>query len=343
MSGTSLDGVDIACVEFSHTSEKISYSFIKTECISYPQEWKEVLQNAHLLASTELLSLDVAYGNYLGQLVNAFTEKNDLNEIDLISSHGHTVFHQPQNGFTGQIGHGAHIQAETGIKVICDFRSQDVALGGQGAPLVPVGDELLFPEYDACVNLGGFANISLKREGKRIAFDICPVNFVLNHYAQRLGKAFDENGEIAKNSEKDKLLLTQLNALDFYRTNHPKSLGREWVEKKIFSLTESSSLPPETIISTFTRHSAEQIAAVINQFELKKILFSGGGSLNRWLMQLIKEQTTAEIFIAEDQLLNFKEALIFAFLGYLKSEGQINVLSSVTGAERDSSSGIIYS
>ena len=343
MSGTSLDGLDLVCADFWQENEKFNYQIIAADCIAYETEWHNVLQNAHLLSAQNLLALDVAFGNYLGQMVNHFIAKNKLKEIDFISSHGHTVFHQPEMGFTLQIGHGAHLQAETKLTVICDFRSQDVALGGQGAPLVPIGDRLLFAEYVACVNLGGFSNISFEKDNQRIAFDICPVNFVLNHLARKIGKPYDFNGNIAKNAQVAQSLLSALNAIPYYQQPPPKSLGREWVEKNIFPILNNFTISTEDKLATFTNHAAFQTADVLKNDQLKITLFSGGGALNQHFIQLIKSRTKYQIHVADTEILNFKEALIFAFLGYLKSQNQTNILASVTGAQRNSSSGVIYS
>lgn len=343
MSGTSLDGLDLACVEFKQENGKINWDWVSTHFVEYPPEWIDKLRNAHLLSAVDLLKLDVEYGKYLGEKVNEFIKKDNLKNIDAISSHGHTIFHQPNKGFTLQIGSGSHIQAETNIKVICDFRSQDVALGGQGAPLVPIGDKLLFSEYDACINLGGFANISFDNDkNERIAFDICPVNFVLNFYANQLGLAFDKNGEIAKIGTIQNDLLNQLNSIDFYQQKGAKSLGREWVENEIFPLINQSSHEIKDIVATFTEHISIQITEILNKNNLKKTLFSGGGTLNKFLIQKIEHKTSSKIITADNQLLNYKESLIFALLGYLKINNQPNILKSVTGSKRDISSGIIY-
>ena len=342
MSGTSLDGIDLVCVDFWKQNDRFHYDFVATDCVSYSPELQKTLRNAHLLSATELMALDAAFGNFLGQHVNDFISEFNLKNIDFIASHGHTVFHAPEAGYTFQIGHGAHLNAETNIKVICDFRAQDVALGGQGAPLVPVGDKLLFNEFQACVNLGGFANISLDDQGKRIAFDICPVNFVLNHLAQKTGNAFDENGEIARNSEVDEKLLLRLNNLKFYNLPFPKSLGREWVEREIFPLLDEFDISNQDKIATFTHHAAAQIAQTLDSFNIQNALFSGGGALNGFLMELISAQSKCVVHKADNRILHFKEALIFAFLGYLKSENRPNIFASVTGSVRDHSAGIVY-
>lgn len=342
MSGTSLDGLDMACVDFWQENNQIQYNFIATKCDVYPIEWKEALQKAHELTAQQLLALDAAYGNYLGQIVNKFITEFNIENIDYIASHGHTIFHQPDKGFTLQIGHGAHIQTKTRLPVICDFRSQDVALGGQGAPLVPIGDKLLFSAYQACVNLGGFANISFDIDEKRIAFDICPVNFVLNHLCQKIGKPFDFEGEIAQNSSVNSILLNELNQISYYQKPFPKSLGREWVEQEISPILEKHNIPIQEKIATFTHHAAMQISKILDAYQLEKVLFSGGGSKNDYLMYLIKIQSNSDVCVADDILVDYKEALIFGLLAYLKTHHITNVLSSVTGASRDSIGGILY-
>ncbi|MDG4945450.1 anhydro-N-acetylmuramic acid kinase [Weeksellaceae bacterium KMM 9713] len=344
MSGTSLDGIDMVCVDFDFSEDQLKWDIIATSFFEYDEEWRYKLANAHLLSATDLLTLDVEYGQYLGHKSNTFIQEKNLSQIDAIASHGHTIFHQPNKKFTLQIGHGAHIQAITKFKVISDFRSQDVALGGQGAPLVPIGDRLLFADYNACVNLGGFANISFDDStGKRIAFDICPVNFVLNSLCREIGMDYDFNGEIASKGIVDSNLLNELNSLPFYQQSAPKSLGREWVETHMDSILSTSSISIESKIATFTQHVAYQIAEVLNENQLNRVLFSGGGAKNLTLISHLENQTQSEIIITNNQITDYKEALIFALLGALKLKGEINILSSVTGASRDSSGGIIYS
>ncbi|AZA51602.1 anhydro-N-acetylmuramic acid kinase [Chryseobacterium sp. G0201] len=337
MSGTSLDGLDICYATFEK-KETWSFLIIKAETIPYPKNWEDKLRNSIHLSAEELLELHSEYGFYLGKLTQNFIQKFDLQNIDLIASHGHTVFHQPQKKFTLQIGDGRAIKLETHLPVIYDFRSQDVLMGGNGAPLVPIGDELLFSQYDACLNLGGFSNISLKINDKRIAFDIAPVNIVLNKLVQKFNKNFDENGDLSKTGSINKELLLKLNSLDFYKQFHPKSLGIEWCNENIFSLFENIEIID--VLATFTEHVAQQISKVINENKLKNILFTGGGTYNTYLIEKIKEKTTAEIIIPEREIIDYKEALIFAFMGVLRLNNEINVLASATGSSFDHSSGV---
>ncbi|ANF51860.1 anhydro-N-acetylmuramic acid kinase [Chryseobacterium glaciei] len=338
MSGTSLDGLDICYATFEK-KETWSFQIIKAETIPYPKIWEDKLRNSIQLSAEELLELHSEYGFYLGKLTQNFIQKFELKNIDLIASHGHTVFHQPQKKFTLQIGDGRAIKIETDLPVIYDFRSQDVLMGGNGAPLVPIGDELLFSQYNACLNLGGFSNISLKINDKRIAFDIAPVNIVLNKLVQKFNKSFDENGDLAKTGEINNELLLKLNSLDFYQQFHPKSLGIEWCNENIFSLFQN--IETIDVLATFTEHVAQQISKVINENNLKNILFTGGGTYNIYLIEKIREKTTTEIIIPKKEIIDYKEALIFAFMGILRLNNEINVLASATGSSRDHSSGLI--
>lgn len=339
MSGTSLDGLDICLAKFEKQNSVWKFEILQAETLPYSEKWENQLRNSIHLSAEELLELHSEYGFYLGKAVKSFIEKYNLENIDIITSHGHTVFHQPQKKFTLQIGDGRAIKIETGFPVVYDFRSQDVLMGGNGAPLVPIGDEFLFSEYDACLNLGGFSNISLKLDDKRIAFDIAPVNIVLNKLAQNFNQNFDVNGDLAKQGKIDTELLNKLNSLDFYSQTHPKSLGIEWCNEKIFPLFEG--LDSKDVLATFTEHTAEQISKIFNQYQLKKVLFTGGGTYNSFLIEKISEKTNSEIIIPEKEIIDFKEALIFAFMGVLRMSGEINVLSSATGSSSDHSSGII--
>ncbi|MFW5773358.1 MAG: anhydro-N-acetylmuramic acid kinase, partial [Tangfeifania sp.] len=197
MSGTSLDGLDIAAVEFSYNNGNCDFQIIAAETGTYSHDWENRLRKSTELSGEKLIQLHTDYGRFLGKEIKRFIKRTGF-VPELLASHGHTVFHQPEKGFTFQVGSGAHIAAETGITTIADFRTGDVALGGQGAPLVPVGDRLLFSQYESCLNLGGFANISFEKERKRMAFDICPANFILNNLARKLGKSFDESGELGR-------------------------------------------------------------------------------------------------------------------------------------------------
>lgn len=336
MSGTSLDGVDLAYVEFQKT-EKWTFHLGESTTIPYTDKWLKKLQLLPTQNAETIKQTDTEYGAYLGSLVHSFVKKNKL-EVDFIASHGHTIFHQPEKGHTLQIGNGQALANSCKQMVICDFRSLDVALGGQGAPLVPIGDQLLFSNYNYCLNLGGFSNISYQSKGIRKAYDICPVNIVLNELAQKLGKPYDESGTIARNGKIIPKLLEQLNALDYYQQKAPKSLGKEWVDLHISPLLKEHKNIAD-LLHTCTEHAAYQMGKVLQR---GNCLVTGGGAFNTFLMERLKHHSKSELHIPPKEIINYKEALIFAFLGVLRHRNEVNCLRSVTGAKRDCSGGVIF-
>jgi len=340
MSGTSLDGVDLAYVKI-HKSLYKDFKILQADTIPYSNEWKSKLQDAINYSKKSLLTLDIDYGKFLGNILHDFIAKNDILKLDFIASHGHTVLHQPEAGITLQIGNGQEIANITKKEVVCDFRTQDVELGGEGAPLVPIGDSLLFADYDYCLNLGGFANISYKEKNQRIAFDICPVNIVLNHYTRKLGLEFDDKGKIALKGKINTKLLEDLNNLSFYAQLPPKSLGLEWVQSTIFPLIDRAETDIPSILRTFVEHSAIQIGKVI-RVENAKVLVTGGGVFNSFLICRIEFYIKKTVPMVNKELVNYKEALVFAFLGVLKKQRKVNCLQSVTGARKDHSSGKVF-
>ena len=339
MSGTSLDGLDIVYVKFQK-SDSANFEILLAETISYSNLWKERLQSAINLDKKGISILHNEYGVFLGIKTKEFISKNNIRMLDFIASHGHTVFHQPEKGFTLQVGDGEEILKATNCMVVADFRIQDVQLGGQGAPLVPIGDRLLFSEFKACVNLGGFANISYERNDLRIAFDICPVNIVMNYYSKKIGLEYDDKGALASKGTIHQGLLKELNSLTFYSKKPPKSLGLEWVQQYIFPLVEKYKLEPLNILRTFLEHVAQQISKTILPFDT--ILFTGGGVYNDFLIKRIEYIGKKNIILPSYNIINYKEALIFALLGFLKLQEQVNCLSSVTGAQKNHSSGKIF-
>jgi anhydro-N-acetylmuramic acid kinase len=340
MSGTSLDGLDAVFCTFKTKGSGYKYDILFGKTLEYDVSIRNMLQRAPLASGIELIEYDRKFGHYLGKCANKMIALSGI-KPDVIASHGHTVFHRPENGFTFQLGHGAAIAAECGLPVMYDFRSMDVALGGQGAPLVPIGDKLLFPDFAACLNMGGFANVSMDQENRRIAWDICPVNFVANHLAALAGYDFDCNGFLGKKGTTIISLLEKLENLDFYRKISPKSLGREWVENEVFPLLfNEDHHAVSDLLRTFYEHISLRIASDIN-LSNSNVLCTGGGVKNHFLMQLIRSKTDWNAVVSEETLIDFKEALIFAFLAFLKRSGKSNCLASVTGASRDSSCGSI--
>ena len=339
MSGTSLDGVDIASVKIS-TKPQYTAEIVTAITVPYTEEWEQKLKAGIHQSPEHLALLDEDYTDYLGQCISQFIDDNNIKNLDAVCSHGHTILHQPEAGITLQIGNLPKLATAINQTVVCDFRTQDVTLGGQGAPLVPIGDQLLYSKYDYCLNLGGFANVSSEKNGNRLAYDICPVNVVLNIYAQRLGEPYDTGGAFAKAGTINPELLKQLNALPFYAKSAPKSLGMEWVHSHILPLLEDADSNSMDILATFTEHVAIQLA---NQFkEGSKVLVTGGGAFNGYLLERVAFHKDLNIVLPDSKLIEFKEALIFALLGLLKLEGAINCLSSVTGARKDHSSGMVY-
>ena len=337
MSGTSLDGIDLAYCNFIFSNKKWKYEILETKMINYSPEWKNKLRNAIYISSQELNNLDVELGKYFGKEINQFIVEKSIQKIDFISSHGHTIFHQPEKKFTLQIGNGEVIKNTTKIKTVFDFRSKDVSLGGQGAPLVPVGDKLLFSEYDYCVNIGGIANISYIENSYSKAFDICFTNMVLNNLSTKLNQEFDKDGNIAKANRVNQKLLKEFLRLDFEKC----SLGTELYQKKVLPILEKSIETTENKIATFTEYIAIKIANCLEKNS--SVLITGGGAFNTYLIQLIREKSGAKIIVSDKELIDFKEALIFAFLGVLRVENIPNCLASVTGAEYDNIGGKISS
>ena len=342
MSGTSLDGIDLSHIKFHLNDSKWTFEILESETIGYSQSWINNLKSAVDYSETELEKLNAAYTKLLATIISTFIEKHKIENLDAVCSHGHTILHQPQNGFTLQIGNLPEISSLIKQTVVCDFRVQDVKLGGQGAPLVPIGDRILFSEYDYCMNLGGFSNVSFEQNGARIAFDISPVNTVLNYYANQLGFDYDDKGNISRIGKGNKNLLNELNSLAFYRGKFPKSLGFEFVKEIILPLIEKYKIPTEDKLHTFTEHIAFQIEQAL-PVKKGRILITGGGVYNDFLMERMQSYLPEmEIIIPSSEILEFKEALIFALLGVLKLRAEINVLSSVTGTKMDHSSGKIY-
>ncbi|TAF32156.1 MAG: anhydro-N-acetylmuramic acid kinase [Cytophagales bacterium] len=342
MSGTSLDGLDLAYCTFTKQNDQWFYEIVEAETAEYDPPEQDRLYNAMTASGWDLVRLHKDFGHYMGRCVEQFCKKYNLKPY-FVASHGHTVFHRTDLGITFQIGSPADIAAQSGLPVVADFRSLDVAMGGQGAPLVPTGDRLLFSEFDYCLNLGGIANISYEENQQRLAFDIAPANILLNRLARRRGMAYDRDGLLAREGEVHATLLEQLNKLDFYKEAAPKSLGREWIDSLVWPILEHSGLKEEDLLATVARHIAQQIGAVIKKESPSKLLATGGGVYHAVLMEnLAREVPQCQIVVPNSKIIAFKEALIFAFLGVLRWTGQPNSLASVTGAPLDLCGGAIY-
>ena len=340
MSGTSLDGIDMTYVNFQK-NKFWEYKILFAKTFKYDDLWKKKLECSQDLNSNELKILNEQYTQFLAHKINKFIEENSIKEIDFIGSHGHTIFHKPSAGYTFQIGNIQNLANYVGKTIICDFRIGDIMLGGQGAPLVPIGDLLLFKNHDTCLNLGGFSNISIKKNNKIIAYDICAVNTVFNFLSKKIKLEFDNEGSNARKGKLIKDLYDKLENLKYYSLNPPKSLGIEWVKSKVFPLLEHfSSYSVYDLMHTYLVHISKEIAKNLNQSN--SVLITGGGAYNSFLIEQIRKHTKAELILPERLLIEYKEAIIFGFLGVLKFRKEINCLKSVTGSKKNHSSGKIF-
>ncbi|RNI26810.1 anhydro-N-acetylmuramic acid kinase [Rufibacter latericius] len=346
MSGTSLDGVDLAYCRFTYNDDNWIYKILNTETVPYSNIWEQRLVGLTEVTAAEIISTDRAYGHYLGELVSAFVDRHQL-QVDFVASHGHTVFHQPQQHLTFQVGSGAYLAAAASLPVICDFRTLDIALGGQGAPLVPIGDRLLFSEYDFCLNLGGISNISQEGEDRRVAFDISCCNMLLNPLAEQLGQPYDRNGDFARSGQFHQALFDQLNEPAYFTAPFPKSIGKEWADVHSLKTLQAFNASVQDKLHTACHHMAFQIAQSVQRYTPQnqgKLLLTGGGAFNSFLVEQIRQYLgpNFEVVVPKPELVNFKEALIFAFLGVLRWRQEPNCLRSVTGAHHDNCGGAIY-
>lgn len=337
MSGSSLDGLDVALCALNLAHGRWSYRIEDAKTIAYPGALRHRLLKVMHGSAIELAQLDAELGQFIGKACKRFAGK-----ADLIASHGHTIFHQPAQGFTTQIGSGAAIAATSGITTVCDFRSADVALRGQGAPLVPLGEKLLFPQYKAFINLGGICNISVHNAKRVIGYDVCIANQALNLLANQAGKAYDTKGAIARMGTIHEPLLAGLNALPFHRQKPPRSLGREWFNEQLLPLIDDPHVPLANRMHTVVEHIAQQLGTALKGIR-SPVLVTGGGAHNTYLLERIRAHVQAPIEIPDKRTVDFKEALVFALLGVLRVRGEVNALASVTGAKRDSVGGAIYS
>jgi len=359
MSGSSLDGLDIAYAEFWKEQNRWQYHLMVGETVEYSEKWLQILQNIREYSKSELQSLHKQFGTLMGEYVKQFVQKHKL-KPNLLASHGHTVFHNPAEGYTFQLGDGQTLAEVTKLTTVADFRSMDIGLGGQGAPLVPLGDELLFNEYKACINLGGIANISFKNNDERVAFDVCPANQLLNLLANKKGFKYDNDGNLAKQGTLLETLYEKLSEEPYYLKPFPKSMSNEYIAKNFMPMVEAASGSVEDKLHTVTIHIADQLqkattflprrdeiyAAPFLHRELRntkgEILVTGGGAYNRFLIEEFGDLTSYRIKVPSPLLIDYKEALVFALMGVLKINDEINCLASATGATTNCSAGVIF-
>jgi len=342
MSGTSMDGVDLACVSFAQVNRTWEFVIEHTTCVPYEDVWLNRLQflpeqNAEIFAKTHIF-----YGHYIGQLVDHFIKENKITQVDLVASHGQTIFHNPKAGYTVQIGDGAALASRCGLPVVCDLRSMDMAYGGQGAPIVPLGERFLFPEYKAFLNIGGISNIARHANNKSIGYDVCMGNLLLDQMAAKAGLSYDDDGKLARSGKVNDTLLTLLNNQAFFDSPAPKTLDAGDVLKQNMSILETSCISVEDKLATLCEHIAVQIGRACEKMDTQHLYVTGGGALNGYLVERITALNPLKIVTPNNEIIVFKEALIMAFLGLKRWLGEPNVLASVTGADKDSINGAIY-
>lgn len=352
MSGSSLDGLDIVYAEFTETGGKWAFEIAAADCYPYTDEWKQQLSAATGLSALDYQLLHTRYGLFTGEMINRFISENKLeHKVHLVASHGHTSFHLPVQKTTAQLGDGATIAATVKLPVVSDLRNMDVALGGQGAPIVPIGEKLLFGEYDYFLNIGGIANISIKQAGSLIAFDVCAANRVLNMLAGQKGLFFDAGGQMAASGKINEILLEKLNALGYYQKKSPKSLANNFGTEIVYPLIIDAGLSAEDALCTYVEHICVQIKNAINNSDVnqektnKRLLCTGGGALNTYLIERLSaslKDDQTEVIVPDENLIQYKEALIMGLIGVLRWREEINVLSTVTGASQSSVGGALW-
>ncbi len=360
MSGSSLDGLDIAYCRLETAGEDGAF-FVKNwelllaDTLPFSEDWQTRLRQLPSATALDFCSTHADFGHCLGDLVNQFLAKNRLSatSVDLIASHGHTIFHEPARGFTVQIGDGAALASSTGCRVVCDFRTSDVALGGQGAPLAPMADKVLFPGYDFYLNIGGIANITCDvGQGSRfVAFDVCGANQALNALANLVGQPFDVDGKMAASGQLDPVLFETINGQDFFQKPFPKSLSNQWVQQHLTAECLQANSPVADRLYTVCQHIALQLERSVRQVlesehlakEKYRLLATGGGAFNSYLMKCIQQRLPkVEVIVPSENVVKFKEALLMALLGAMRLEGTPNCIASVTGASRDAVGGAVF-
>lgn len=341
MSGTSLDGLDLAYCQFTN-EQPSKFEIVYAETVAYSPNWLQVLKSAPLCSGIHLAKLHTEYADFVASCVQKFMDSKNIQRPRLLGFHGHTLFHQPEIGFTFQLGAGSVLAAKTGIDTVSDFRTANVALGGQGAPLVPIGDAHLFGEFDTCLNLGGFCNASHCQAQEITAFDICPANIALNEWAQKAGETFDNKGAMAERGRVDEKLLHALNSLRFYNTPAPRSLGREWYEQAFSPILSRSEIAIDDALATLCEHVATQTGKMLNKTGAQRVLVTGGGAHNSYLLNRIQFHLKAELVLPSNVIINFKEALIFAYLAFLQVNNQANILASYSGSTKDHCAGSLH-
>jgi anhydro-N-acetylmuramic acid kinase len=344
MSGTSLDGLDIAHAAFDFSnSNRIEFQLIHYQTYPIPPDIFKKLSNIFDQTAATIFELDHELARFYAVCIEQFIHdfKIERKDISAIASHGQTIFHQPEKGYTTQIGSGLTLNYLTKIPVIDQFRQLDVSAGGHGAPLVPLGDQLLFSgNADGYLNLGGFANISTSINDTTLAYDICPANLPMNIWMQEIGQAYDKDGQMARSGQIKQKVLQEVLSMPFFQKNGPKSLGTEWLKQNYLPLFNSCSIPDKL------RTHVELLQILCNQefqrLNLKSVYTTGGGAFNTFLIDLIRKEFKGELIVPDTALINYKEALIFAFLGARFLRNETTTLAAVTGAPDALRTGVLH-
>lgn len=346
MSGSSLDGLDIAYAHIQLDPEP-AFRIVAADTFAYTDAELQVLRTVSRTGTHADDQTDQWFGAVSAAYISAFLRQLGYPPVDLVASHGHTTLHKPSLGISQQIGDPQVMANALRLPVIARFRQADVDAGGQGAPLVPLCDQLFFSEYDACLNIGGIANISFETPQGRVGFDICGANQILNFFAEQAGWPYDAEGEMAAAGEMDPALFDQLNAVPFLAAPYPKSLDNHFVHRAFIEPLQRAPLMLNDKLATAAHHIAYQIARVIEQQPGRRaladyrLLVTGGGAFNRHLIRLIRDHARIQVQLPDTIIIQYKEALAMALMGVLRFQNRSNFLPSVTGASAAVSGGVI--
>jgi len=348
-SGTSLAGLDLVFAALTEVRGKWTYEVKASERVEYTAEWEEKLGKAADLPARDYLLLHSEYGHFIGHAVNQFIADHQLDhQVHFIAAHGDTVFHIPAQKMTAQLGDGAAISAVTGLSVISDLRAMDIAFGGKGAPLLPIAEQLLFPDYQYRVNLGENATLAAQIDGQLIASDICACNYVLDTLAETLNFPFDKDGQLAAGGVTDQSLLNALNGLAFYNEASPRHMSSKFGTGTVLPMIQQHQLSTQGKLNTYTHHIAAQIEKIVKDLlpqeenVPRSLLLTGGGAANTYLVKTIEAALQPHNVTVTVQHDPFRNALMIALLGALRWRQEPNGLASVTGAEKDSVGGALW-
>ncbi len=346
MSGTSLDGIDAALVRTDGRSQVETGTHLS---VPYDEAFRDLLRSV-LGGVGPIHQVEKALTELHANAVHALLSRAGIEggEVDLIGFHGHTILHDPDRSRTWQIGDGAQLAAETGIDVVCDFRSNDVAQGGQGAPLVPVFHRALAASLEmplAVLNIGGVANVTYLDDGEQslIAFDTGPGGALIDDWVNRtLGKPFDEGGALAATGSVSKPILNELLASSYFDKTPPKSLDRD-----AFAFDAMQSLSPEDGAATLTAFTCESIVKAVEYLPMrpKRWLVTGGGRHNTYLMTQLQAALGVPVDPVEsvgwqgDAL----EAQAFAYLAVRSRERLPLTFPGTTGVSPPQTGGVFFS